>query len=124
MLKELQHVRQITDDRHRRIFTDECLEVVVWYAPSGSIYGFQLSYDLKNKPRALTWTPKHSFSHAVIDGGEDSVYSNRTPLLPPDANYESALLLQYFCRSSPGLPAPEKAFIDAKLAESVSRSNG
>jgi hypothetical protein len=119
MLRELPHVRQVPGDRYRRWFSNEALEVVVWYEPTGSIFGFQICYDLQEEPRALTWTPKSGFSHAAVDGGEDSVMSNRSPMLRPGAIYDAGLLDQAFHASSAGLPAPEKRFIEDKLAESV-----
>ncbi len=118
MLRELRNVRQIPGDRFRRWFTDENLEVVVWYEESGTIYGFQLCYDPRSQPRALTWTPKHGFSHAEIDDGDDKPTSNRTPILRSNADYNAAQLREAFLTSADELPAPEKAFIVSKLAES------
>ena len=119
MLRELRNVRQEPGDSFRRWFTDENLEIVVWYAPDNSIFGFQICYDLRSQPRALTWTLKRGFSHAAIDEGDDKPTSNRTPMLVPNSHYDAAKLRESFLASSGSLPAKEKAFIEGKLAESA-----
>jgi hypothetical protein len=118
MLRELLHLRQVPNDRRRRCFYNEELEVVLWYEPDDSIFGFQISYDLQERPRALTWTRKSGFSHASIDGGDDSVFSNRTPMLRPDGTCNFSWLNRAFLANSSGLPADERSFIEDKLSES------
>ncbi len=117
MLHEVRNVRQEAGDYHRRWFVDESLEIVVWYDPADAISGFQICYDPKGRPRALTWTAKRGFSHAAIDAGEDKPTANRAPMLTPSSDYDAAMLREAFPTSSAGLPATEKAFIEGKLAE-------
>ncbi len=119
MLHELKPVRQVPGDLFRRWFADENLEAVIWYDPAGAIAGFQLCYDLRSEPRALTWTLKRGFSHASLDDGDDKPTSNRTPILRISANHDTALLWESFLASGGGLPATEKALIEGKLAEWV-----
>jgi hypothetical protein len=119
MLRELRNVRQEPGDHFRRWFTDENLEIVVWFDQAGAIFGFQICYDLRSQPRALTWTQKRGFSHAAIDEGDDKPTSNRTPMLVANSSYDAAKLRVSFLASSDGLPSSEKAFIEGKLAESM-----
>ncbi len=119
MLREMRNVRQVPGDRFRRWFSDETLEIVVWYEPDGAIFGFQICYDPQGEPRALTWTRERGFSHAGVDGGEDKPSANRTPILRPGAKYDASLLRKAFLASGGGLPAGERAFVEGKLAESV-----
>lgn len=119
MLRESQPARQIPGDYFRRYFTDTALGLVVWYESDGSIHGFQLSYDLENEPRALTWTPGKGFSHSSIDDGEESVLSNRAPLLRPASGYDPIKLRADFIASADSLPLVERSFVEAKLAEAV-----
>jgi len=119
MLHEQRNVRQVPGDHFRRWFSDENLEIVVWYEESGAIFGFQICYDPRERPRALTWTQKRGFSHAAIDGGEDKPTSNRTPMLSPSHDYDAAKLRDAFQSASGGLPAHERTFIEAKLTESA-----
>jgi len=117
MLHELRNVRQEPGDYHRRWFADENIEIVVWYDQAGAISGFQICYDPRSQPRALTWTLKRGFSHAAIDAGEDKPTSNRTPMLTPSGDCDAAKLRDSFLASGGGLPAEEKAFIEGKLTE-------
>jgi hypothetical protein len=119
MLREQRNVRQVPGENFRRWFTDENLEIVVWYEQADAIFGFQICYDPRNEPRALTWTLKRGFSHAAIDNGDDKPTSNRTPVLSPCGNYDAAMLREAFLASGDGLPAKEKAFIENKLSESL-----
>jgi hypothetical protein len=119
MLRESPRVRQIPGDYFRRWFTGNALALFIWYEADGSIHGFQLSYDLENDPRALTWTPTKGFSHASIDDGEESVLSNRTPLLRPSSGCDPLKLRADFISSADGLPSREKSFVEARLAEAA-----
>jgi hypothetical protein len=119
MLHEQRNVRQVPGDHFRRWFSDENLEIVVWYDEAGAIFGFQVCYDPRDQPRALTWTRKRGFSHAAIDSGEDKPTSNRTPTLSPSPDYDAAKLHEAFRASGPGLPEHERAFIEDKLAQSA-----
>jgi hypothetical protein len=119
VLHELRNVRQVPGDHFRRWFTDESLEIVVWYEEGGAIFGFQVCYDSREQPRALTWTQKRGFSHAAIDGGEDKPTSNRTPMLSPSHDYDAARLIEAYRATAGGLPERERAFIEGKLAESA-----
>jgi hypothetical protein len=119
MLREMKNVRQVPGDRFRRWFGDESLEVVVWYEPDGSIYGFQICYDPQDQPRAVTWTPARGLSHARVDSGESCVLENRTPMLRPGGICDTARLREVFLASGRGLPATERAFVASRLAESI-----
>jgi len=119
MLHEQRNVRQVPGDYFRRWFSDENLEIVVWYDEAGALFGFQVCYDPRDQPRALTWTQKRGFSHAAIDAGEDKPTSNRTPMLSPSHDYDAAKLREAFRTSSGGLPKHERTFIEDKLAESA-----
>jgi hypothetical protein len=114
MLRELP-VSQVLDDYPRRRFADPDLDLIVWYESDGSIHGFQLAYDPRETPRALTWTRKRGFSHDLVDGGEDSVNVNRSPMLRPSRDYDPDELRGAFQAAAHELPAPEKAFVDDKL---------
>ena len=119
MLRESQPARQIPGDYFRRYFADVALGLFVWYESDGSIHGFQLSYDLENDPRALTWRPRKGFSHSSIDDGEESVLSNRAPLLRPSSECDPIKIRADFIASAKDLPALERSFVEAKLAEAA-----
>jgi len=117
MLTEIGHVRQVKGDYFRRIFTDRNLEVVIWYKPDKTIHGFQVSYDLGRRERALTWIESRGFSHARVDTGEESSLSNRAPVLIEDHDFDAALLGYAFALSAQNLPSREKRLLQRKLRE-------
>lgn len=119
MLTEIGHVRQVKGDYLRRIFADRNLDVVIWYKPDKTIYGFQVSYDLGRRERALTWTESRGFFHARVDNGEDSPLSNRSPVLIEDPDFDAARLLPVFALSAQNLPSREKRLMQRKLREYV-----
>ena len=69
MLKEMS-VGQHTDPPRRRWFTDEDLDLIVWFSEQGAPDGFQLCYDRRGHERALTWTKGAGYRHDRIDDGE------------------------------------------------------
>jgi hypothetical protein len=91
MLKEYTKVSQTRGaPGRRRWFSDDELDLIVWYADSGAVTGFQLCYDRSGRERAFTWDEKHGMSHALVDGGEQTPLRNDSPILtpsdvPPDA---------------------------------------
>src|SRR5215831_11788516 len=89
MLAELDNVPQERQGSgRRRWFADDEMELIVWYAETGAITGFQLCYDIRGKEGAFTWRDGADVWHTAIDSGEDSPLHNRTPIMvsgPPDS---------------------------------------
>jgi hypothetical protein len=81
MLAEVEPVAQVQRSAgSRRWFSDDELDLIVWYTESGEISGFQLCYDLRGAERAFTW--KHgSLIHTAVDSGDESPLHNRSPIL-------------------------------------------
>ena len=54
MLNEIANLRQISEEGHRRWFTDSYFDLIVWYERDGAtLAGFQLCYDKEGEERAL-----------------------------------------------------------------------
>jgi len=121
MLRETRHVAQVRDDRFRRCFVDEKLDLVVWYEAEGTIHGFQLAYDPEGSPRIVTWTHGRGLFHASLDVGEDSPLANRSPILRASTDYNPEQLLAAFASAAAELPGAEKAFVEARLRESAAK---
>ena len=62
MLREIPKVRQIEGEPHRRWFTDDHFDLVLWDDESRQIVGFQLCYDKHDGERAITWKEDSGFS--------------------------------------------------------------
>lgn len=118
MLKEDMHVRQIPGDPQRRWFSDDYFDLIVWFAPEGAIWGFQLCYDREKKPRALTWTLENGYKHAGIDSGEhDWGSSKSSPVLVSDGTFEAPAVTKRFRDAAGELPFALISFILEKLRE-------
>jgi hypothetical protein len=97
MLKEYTQVAQSRGVAgKRRWFSDDEMDLIVWYADSGAVVGFQLCYDRTGKERAFTWDDKYGMRHALVDGGEESPLRNDTPILMPGGVPDVDGVLQRF----------------------------
>jgi hypothetical protein len=106
MLKEVQKTRQITGEPHRRWFSDETFDLIVWYAAAGEIIGFQLCYRAWPDEKALTWLRGEGFSHNRIDQGEGRPdHHKMTPILLPDGEFDADRVLEQFQAASGDLDA-------------------
>ena len=65
MLEKLGNVpQQARVKGFRRWFADEEMELILWYAESGELTGFQLCYDVPRKERAFTWKKEQGLTHS------------------------------------------------------------
>jgi hypothetical protein len=118
MLVEYMGVRQIPGQRGRRWFSSRDEELIVWYADDGSIFGFQLCYDLQSHEKALTWLPHKGFSHNRVDDGEGvGLGHKRAPVLVPNGVFDVATVSRRFLEISASLPDEVREFVSRKLRE-------
>jgi len=122
VLVEHRNVRQIRGEGHRRWFSDEYFDLIVWCESPGSgrsnITGFQLCYDRNGYERALTWTRDHGFSHEKVDTGENRPGSMKsTPILVADGVFDSAGVGERFREASKGIDPDIAGLVQEKLAE-------
>lgn len=111
MLREWRDVRQIEGEGFRRWFSDQDLDLIVWFdGPSQrSIVGFQLCYDKRRRERALTWKRDQGFSHNRIDDGEIPLGTKRTPILVADGTFARDKVKRLFADSAVQI---EKRIVD------------
>jgi hypothetical protein len=122
MLVEHSGVRQIQGQRPRRWFHSGNEDLIVWYADDGSIFGFQLCYDLQRYVRALTWLPHNGFSHNQVDDGESvGLGHKQAPVLVPDGVFDVTTVSRRFLEISHGLPSEIREFVANKLREYAER---
>jgi len=118
MLHEVTDVRQIPNDPPRRWFSDEFFELIVWFAPDRSIHGFQLCYDIGNKPRALTWFKDLGYTHDGIDDGEPAGGASKaSPILVPDGLFDSPGIAAKFVAAGGELPSDIRELTATKIRE-------
>jgi hypothetical protein len=104
-MKEILHVSQILGEPRRRWFSDDYFDLIIWFDPQGGISGFQLCYDNRKSPRALTWLRDRGFTHEGIDDGDDPLLRYKsTPVLVPDGPFDTGEILKRFTQASRSLP--------------------
>jgi hypothetical protein len=123
VLVEYRNVRQIRGEGHRRWFSDDYFDLIVWYdSPRRSrshITGFQLCYDRSGYERALTWTRNHGYSHEKVDTGESGPGGLKsTPILVADGHFDSGPIVERFREASKGIDPDIADLVLDKLAES------
>lgn len=117
MLRELKDVRQIRDEPHRRWFTDEHFDLVIWDEET-EIVGFQLCYDKIHSERAVTWKIDSGFRHNAVDSGEDRAGRYKgSPILVADGSFDADKVAAQFLSHNGGLDAKSSDFIYLKLLE-------
>jgi hypothetical protein len=115
MLSEIRNARQVQGEGFRRWFTDEYFDLIVWYGEQGSLIGFQLCYDKKERERALTWTVDHGFQHNRIDSGEIPGHAKMSPVIIADGQFGSADILGRFEKASAGMDPGIARFVSIAL---------
>jgi hypothetical protein len=112
MLRE-EGVRQGQEDR--RWFSDEELDLIVWFDGDGGVRAFQLYYNLSSEERALVWSREGGYRHHRVDSGEESPLRNRTPILLADGPFSAGQVITRFQVAAADLETGLRAFIFEKL---------
>lgn len=116
MLKEYTQVAQSRGVAgKRRWFSDDELDLIVWYDDIDAVVGFQLCYDRQGKERAFTWDEQYGLRHALIDGGEQSPLRNDTPILVGGGVPDAAGALKCFRERSAGVDPDIVALVSLRL---------
>ena len=124
MLREMQSVRQQDPQVRRRWFRDDYFDLFTWQRPDGGIAGFQLCYDLPNYERVLSWRDTQGYSHHSVDGGEQSPFKNRTPIMVLDGPLPLPTVLEEFDRRASELDPALHGFLRKHLLAYGSISPG
>lgn len=116
MLVEIPETRQIPGEGYRRWFSDEKMDLIVWYRrEGGALIGFQLCYDKddrKQGEKALTWTEDEGYRHEKVDTGEDRGYTHKeAPVLVEGGAFDYGRIIREFKNASASLEPPLKAFV-------------
>lgn len=97
MLKEFKNVSQQSGNQlKRRWFSDELLDLTIWYNSNDEIEGFQLCYELGTEPHAFTWKKNSGSTHLKIDQGDENPRRNLAPILVPNGIMPKDYLLATF----------------------------
>jgi hypothetical protein len=120
MLKEIRPTK-CDDGRHRRWFSDEYFDLIIWYGDTKvSVTGFQLCYDKEGMERAFSWSIDKGAIHNRIDNGEASPFKNMSPILVPDGAIPFGELMKQFQARAKDL---DKDVFDLVVRELSHKSN-
>ena len=118
MLTEIKNVRQSANEPHRRWFSDEQFDLIVWIEDDRSVHGFQLCYKKADVENALTWMKGQGFFHNRIDDGESLPNHHKmTPILVADGAFDRDGVLARFAESSSHIDPELAALVMARLTD-------
>ncbi|MDQ1522732.1 MAG: hypothetical protein QOE47_656 [Pyrinomonadaceae bacterium] len=117
MLREIRNVKQIPGQGARRWFSDERLDLFVWYDAAERILGFQLCFDKHTRiERALTFTEDEGYSlHLVVS--ETSVCDMGSPVLSSAGEFSRQGLLDQLGERSALLEPSLFEYLRGKLED-------
>lgn len=82
-MREVTSVHQSEGESHRRWFSDDYFDLIVWEDEDG-LKVFQLAYDKKHNERVIEWREDQGLSHFRVDrAGERPARHARTGFLEP-----------------------------------------
>ncbi|MDD5303459.1 MAG: hypothetical protein PHS14_10150 [Elusimicrobia bacterium] len=93
----------------RRWFSDDEMDLIVWFAEDGVLVGFELCYGKSRRERAYGWRRGGALSHFVVDDGESTPLRNDTPILTAGGEGDRAKILADFLSRAAGL---ERGIVD------------
>ncbi len=107
MLTERTDVRQNPGESHRRWFSDDYFDLIVWFNESDDIILFQLGYDPDGVDGLFEWRRASGLSHVTVDAaGRRPARHARTPFLVPAPAPEMTALGDRF-KAEAGAIEPE-----------------
>ena len=113
--------KPVRGDYDRRWLSDDFFDLVIWYRPDDTVYGFQLCYDKPSRERALTWMSDRGFSCMEVDSGDPVSPPNQTPILVSDVSFPADRVLHEFTRRGSVLPVEVRQLVADKITEFVQR---
>ncbi|MFP4363958.1 MAG: hypothetical protein ACLFR1_08810 [Spirochaetia bacterium] len=118
MLVENKGVRQIPGEGFRRWFTEQDMDLVVWYTDTSQekINGFQLCYDKTGYERCLTWREGEKYAHDRVDSGEFPFSAKMSPVLMQDGYFASSEVADQFLTKAENIEEDLRNFVYDKLA--------
>lgn len=117
MLQEINNIQQDTQDKFRRWFTDNNMDLFVWFSQNAPVC-FQLSYNKQSDEKSICWDAETRFQHYVIDTGEtEPMNYKETPMCLFDDEFDLYSVAPEFLRRSEHIEPSLADFIYARIME-------
>ncbi len=116
-MKEINGVRQVPGEHHRRWFFAHAQDLLVWVREDGALAAFQLAYGKTRNEHALRWKEGAGFTHHSVDDGEGRTLTKGVPLLFPNGPFEARRILDEFLELAAEVPPEIVEFVRARITE-------
>jgi hypothetical protein len=115
MLREIGNIKQYPGQFFRRWFSDEMLDLFVWYDTDGRIAGFQLCFDKDGRERALTYSDENGYTLNEVEA-DGSAWDMSSPVLAvPDTEFPRVRLLAQLGERGELLDTHLREYLSEKL---------
>ena len=116
MLTEYHKTRQVEGEPHRRWFSDNFFDLIVWQNMNGTIKKFELCYDKGHNERALTWNEKNGYIHLKVDDGEGNPGRHKmAPIFLTDGYFDWKAISDKFFQASRKIDEGVLSFVHDRL---------
>ncbi len=102
MLREITTVKRKVGNLTRRWFSDESIDLFVFFDKADEMIQIQLSYDKLNNEHILCWKKDVGFSHDRVDDGQDVSGKARAPIMVENGAFDIDNILLQFKDASDG----------------------
>ena len=117
MLHEISNVKQKARSQDRRWFTDNDMDLFVWFSRLNPI-GFQLSYNKQSNEKAVCWETDKGFQHYRVDSGEiEPIKYKMSPIYAAEDDFDTYAIAREFLHNSEHIENTLTDFIYARLLE-------
>lgn len=117
MFHEISNVKQKSQVQLRRWFTDNDMDLFVWFSRHAPI-GFQLSYNKQIGEKAIYWEIDNGFQHYSVDSGDvEPIKYKMSPLDSIDDDFDTYTIARAFLHNSEHIETTLADFIYARLLE-------
>jgi hypothetical protein len=111
---------QHPNDRRRRWFQNKELDLIVWYEPDDTIFGFQMTFNHKSRDHTLTWKKNYPLLKLnCVDRGTKTPFKNQSPLLLQNGYIDIKPILNEFIDKSILLDLMLRETVQIKLEQYI-----
>ncbi len=116
MMIENKNVRQIENENHRRWFSDEYFDLILWEDENGNILKFELCYGKGKDEHVLTWAQPDGHLHLKVDDGEHrSGRHKMTPVFLADGYFDKEAIAAKFVKASTTIDQKVATFVHSTI---------
>lgn len=107
MLTEIPRTHQRPGEPHRRWFTSESMDLMLWLDEAGGLLAFQFSHGKPAEEKALSWSREQGLSSQRVEDGSLTLPGHKgSPLLLAEPVTDTRAAANAFANASAQIPAP------------------